>query len=72
MLYLFQTIGDKVMSRNVNTWLVEEIIPETNKISYSKSFESYDEAHAMYEYLKNKKSNTVLSMNKQIKRLLVE
>ena len=58
------------MSRSTK-WLVEEKNPSSNTVSYSQTFDTYEEASSMYDYLKNKKENTVVSLNRQQKPLLL-
>jgi len=60
------------MSHNVVKWIVEEKENETGKVTYLMEFDSYDEALDAYNSLKTEKENTLVSIQKSNKKLLLE
>lgn len=56
----------------VESWLVLEKDPNTNKIVFNGKFDSYAEAKNMYEQLKNLNEESVVSIEKVSKTFLVE
>lgn len=57
---------------NVVKWLVEEKENETGNVTYSQEFNSFDEAVEVYNDLKNKRDDTLLTIEKSEKKLLLE
>lgn len=60
------------MSNNVVKWLVEEKDQKTNAVVYSQEFSSYDEAFDVYNSLKTEHVDTLVSIEKTERKLLVE
>lgn len=57
---------------NVVKWLVEEKENETGNVTYSQEFNSFDEAVEVYNDLKSKRDDTLLTIEKSEKKLLLE
>ena len=60
------------MSGNIETWLVEEVDTTTGRKTFSQVFTDRIEAYETYKYLSESKPDTLVSVTKQTKRLLVE
>lgn len=57
---------------NVVKWLVEEKENGSNNVIYSQEFNSYDEAVEVYNDLKEKREDTMISIERSDKKLLLE
>lgn len=60
------------MNGNVETWIVEEVDTTTGQKTFSQVYTDRIEAYETYKYLSETNANTLVSMTKQTKRLLVE
>jgi len=57
---------------NVVKWLVEEKDSDTGEVTYSQEFISFDEAMTVYRDLTNRRDDTLVSIEKSEKKLLME
>lgn len=60
------------MNGNIEAWIVEEVDTATGRKTFSQVYNDRTEAYETYKYLSETNSNTLVSMTKQTKRLLVE
>jgi hypothetical protein len=60
------------MSKNVESWIVEEVDTQSGRKLYSQSFTDRQEAYDVYKQLSESNPNTLVSVTKNTKRLLVE
>jgi L-rhamnose isomerase len=62
---------EKPMSKTVVAWIVEEANQEGEK-TFMQSFDSYDEALAVYNSLKEENEERFVSIQRSEKKLLTE
>lgn len=60
------------MSKNVESWIVEEVDTQSGKKLYCQTFNDRQEAYEVYKQLSENNSDTLVSVTRNIKRLLVE
>jgi hypothetical protein len=66
------TTTKELKMSNVVKWLVEEKDSETGNVIYSQEFNSFDEASSVYRDLTRKRDDTMVSIEKSDKKLLLE